>query len=356
MNLDRFSGAGSTPSRRRFWDKVQEAVMASRKVEGRHVTIDEHPGAGSVINVDDTSTRRPTDGSVGACCYDDGTCDDLIESECTDAGGNWQGPGTTCDDDPPPCVGVCCEESGCVDDSTPDSCAADGGTWIDFGTTCADDPPPCSTPPMPPCCGSTFDALDGSCRKFLTKTYTVSYHSEYSVSTTGETCSITVDYVRVSSVDPDTCESSVECSGFYTADYHPPSGPDVHHEGDPCSGVSGDCGSCPGGCPTDFPSEAEPTCGSTGCSCSATEMTCSISHTQDPDCGPNLTGSCSTEVSLVLSDECTQGTGACCNFDSSTCDIQTECDCDNSGGSYQGDDTVCDPDPCGFGAGFSPPP
>lgn len=59
MNLDRFSGAGSTPSRRRFWDKVQSAVMASRKVAGRNITIDEHSGAGSVINAPNRSRTSP---------------------------------------------------------------------------------------------------------------------------------------------------------------------------------------------------------------------------------------------------------------------------------------------------------
>ncbi len=58
MNLKSFTGPGSTPSRRRFWDKVTQAVIASQKVAGRFVTTDEHPGKGTVINVADN--RRPT--------------------------------------------------------------------------------------------------------------------------------------------------------------------------------------------------------------------------------------------------------------------------------------------------------
>ncbi len=58
MNLKPFTGPGSTPSRRRFWDKVTQAVIASQKVAGRHVTVDEHQGMGTVINVADTSARR----------------------------------------------------------------------------------------------------------------------------------------------------------------------------------------------------------------------------------------------------------------------------------------------------------
>ncbi|MBK8229817.1 MAG: hypothetical protein IPK72_04340 [Candidatus Eisenbacteria bacterium] len=39
-------------------------------------------------------------------------------------------------------------------------------------------------------------------------------------------------------------------------------------------------------------------------------------------------------------------TGACCDVPGATCLILTEADCLGAGGSYQGDNTVCDPDPC----------
>ena len=58
-----FAGPGSTPSRRRFWDQVTDAVNASRKIAGQFVTVDEHPGMGTVVNVDDTSSRRPAGGT-----------------------------------------------------------------------------------------------------------------------------------------------------------------------------------------------------------------------------------------------------------------------------------------------------
>ncbi len=50
MNLDSFTGAGSTPSRRRFWDKVTQAVLASQKIEGKNVSVAEFPGMGTIIN------------------------------------------------------------------------------------------------------------------------------------------------------------------------------------------------------------------------------------------------------------------------------------------------------------------
>ncbi len=51
VNLDSFTGEGSTPSRRRFWDKVTAAVIASQKVEGKNVSVSEHQGMGTLINV-----------------------------------------------------------------------------------------------------------------------------------------------------------------------------------------------------------------------------------------------------------------------------------------------------------------
>src|SRR6267378_207059 len=53
MNLEPFTGPGSTPARRRFWEAARSAVMASQKIAGRNVTVDEHQGKGSVINVPD---------------------------------------------------------------------------------------------------------------------------------------------------------------------------------------------------------------------------------------------------------------------------------------------------------------
>ncbi len=50
MNLDSFRGPGSTPSRRRFWDRVTQAVNASQKIQGKNISVDEHQGIGTIIN------------------------------------------------------------------------------------------------------------------------------------------------------------------------------------------------------------------------------------------------------------------------------------------------------------------
>ncbi len=140
MNLKPFTGPGSTPSRRRFWDKVTQAVIASQKLAGRSVTIDEHQGKGTVINVADTSARRGG-GGTGACCKD-GDCSILTAAECSGIGGTFQGAGSTCEsaDCGTATSGACCIESSC-EIRSPADCALDSGIYQGDGTDC--DPNPC---------------------------------------------------------------------------------------------------------------------------------------------------------------------------------------------------------------------
>ncbi len=345
MNLEPFTGPGSTPSRRRFWDKITQAVIASQKVAGENVTVAEHQGAGTIINI---NRVRGLEGGVGACCYDDGTCDDLTEADCNDAGGNWQGSDTTCADDPNPCLGACCEgEDGttCVEDSTPDSCADDGGTFQDFGSTCEDvdctqgaccnegdcsilnesdcldsggvyqgngslcDPDPCALPP----CSCGFDAFDDSGRKFLTRMIissgntSVPFFPPVNPNTTLDWSS-----TKVESQDPDTCDISCEsCSGsstFFHQDL--PSVPPCTGTGTPvCSG--GDACSPSAlvnftGCDWTYDTTCSDNsdaymCGSLSCTdtttVSATEQTCHLHVGSDDDF-------VDADVMIILSDEC----------------------------------------------------
>ncbi len=127
MNLDSFTGPGSTPSRRRFWDKITEAVIASQKIAGKNVTVSEHPGYGTIINVD-----RGEGG--GACCDEDGNCTTSTERQCA---GTFQGVGTVCDPNPCGETGACCNEGVCTQ-TTEGDCA---GIFKGVGTPC--DPNPC---------------------------------------------------------------------------------------------------------------------------------------------------------------------------------------------------------------------
>ncbi len=163
MNLKPFTGPGSTPSRRRFWDQVTQSVIASRKVAGRHVTVDEHIGKGTVINVDDTSSRRPPPiGPTGACCID-GECSILSADDCATAGGIYQGDETPCS--PTPCMGCCCGIPFCDEGSvvcgfsewvtgftTLFQCNEIGGRFIPGATDCIGPPALCETEPGWNCC------------------------------------------------------------------------------------------------------------------------------------------------------------------------------------------------------------
>ncbi len=145
MNLDSFAGPGSTPSRRRFWDKVTQAVIASQKVAGRNVTCDDHQGTGSIVNV---IRERGAVAITGACChYPGGDCTQETSTDCESSGGIYQGDGSACD--PNPChSGACCDPAfngTCV--IAPNSnCDEAGWYYVGDGTTC--DPNPCGSPPV----------------------------------------------------------------------------------------------------------------------------------------------------------------------------------------------------------------
>lgn len=73
--------------------------------------IDPIAGYGALGFDTDGSVACPPPGDIpGACCFEDGTCQVLLESECADAGGVFQGPEVPCLDDtcPQPATGACC--------------------------------------------------------------------------------------------------------------------------------------------------------------------------------------------------------------------------------------------------------
>ncbi len=341
---------------------------------------------------------------IGACCYDDGTCDDISEFDCTSAGGTYQGDGTDCAS--VTCTGVCCEP-GCVDDTTPDGCSLDGGTFQGFGTTCDDDPPPCPEtttgaccidgecsilseddcssadgryegdgtdcdpnpcPPPSPCCiSSGFDAFDGSCRKFLTKTIVVSVAVSFPdlPLCPGVPRNSSWDSTTTQTIDPETCELSCECSGsgecnavgLACAPCNTPLTGDTCGGDINCSGTTGfggfsgcevsgndgcgignrfECGGCggTGSCSTDV--------------ASATEQTITCDNVSNPTWHGTRTE--------TLSDECATppcATGACCDYGDNSCSITTAFDCSCVSCSYAGDDTIC-PDDCFFSAFADP--
>ncbi len=96
MNLDSFTGPGSTPSRRRFWDKVTAYVIASQKVAGKNVSVSEHEGKGTLINVTRgrAAAGNPCDNLEAASInlHVEGvtSCPGLFD--CIDVNGDWMLP------------------------------------------------------------------------------------------------------------------------------------------------------------------------------------------------------------------------------------------------------------------------
>jgi hypothetical protein len=73
----------------------------------------------------------------GACCLDDGTCQDVpIESICSVIGGEYQGDGTDCAT--ASCTGACCLLDGTCLALTPIECGLVGGLFQGRGVDCLD--------------------------------------------------------------------------------------------------------------------------------------------------------------------------------------------------------------------------
>lgn len=94
--------------------------------------------------------------SLGACCATNGTCTNIIESECLAiSGAEWTFAGTC---NPNPCSasqGACCGSGGCViADET--GCTSAGGEWKGPGTGCQGQ----SGNPIT-CCIANFNQMDG---------------------------------------------------------------------------------------------------------------------------------------------------------------------------------------------------
>jgi hypothetical protein len=102
-------------------------------------------------------------------------------------------------------TGACCIGEACSILSAAD-CAAAGGVYQGDFTPCF--PNPCATT-MPPCCPGSFEAFDGSGRKFLTRTWVGSFSDHC-----GD-CTADGNAVRTDFYDPDDCGSGLfcECSG-----------------------------------------------------------------------------------------------------------------------------------------------
>ncbi|MHC5005620.1 MAG: hypothetical protein ACYTJ0_21170, partial [Planctomycetota bacterium] len=243
---------------------------------------------------------------VGACCFPDGSCQELTQDECASAGGAFQGVGVLCDQiECPQPKGACCFADGSCAVLTLDECAAAGGEYLGDQTICSPNPCP---PPTGACC-----AIDGSC----------------------------------------VVTSQAECDmqgGLYQGD-------DVACDPNPCPQPTGACCYPDGSCAV----VTEAACGEGGGTYQGDFMTCAPELCPQPEgaccfddgsCEPLTQDACGEAGGTwqgpgVQCDPnpCPPTKGACCAADGS-CSVITADECAAAGGEYLGDGTVCEPGLC----------
>ncbi|MCG8406284.1 MAG: hypothetical protein MI923_13890 [Phycisphaerales bacterium] len=87
---------------------------------------------GSDDSCDDPDSAAPT----LACCFGDGSCQDMIPIDCSNAGGTPQGLGETCVTATCPMLGACCFPNSTCQTLFDAICASAGGVFQGNGTIC----------------------------------------------------------------------------------------------------------------------------------------------------------------------------------------------------------------------------
>ena len=250
-----------------------------------------------------------TTGTRGACCFpSDGSCLEVTESVCLAGGGVYQGDDTDCV--PNPCglgpIGACCFGNGSCFVASWNDCVASGGYWAGNSTDC--DPDPC--PPTGACC------LDSGICTIVFASYCGQIGGEF----LGED----------SECDGGLCPSPGACCF--------PNGDCAVLHAIPCEGADGsyqgDATVCdPNPCP-------QPPDGA----CCFPDGSCAFVDTFECD---ELGGSSFQEGEPCVPNPCPQPPdGACCLVDGS-CLFIDSFECDDAGGQFLADDT-CEPNPCPF--------
>ena len=250
----------------------------------------------------------------GACCYEDGTCTpDVTEVDCLNSGGFFMGLDSTCDlcdvYDP---IGACCVDLGdgneCYQLSEFD-CTLFNGMFISVGISC-DEVPECA--PTGACCVPVGDTP--SCYDAVTQDL-----CEGGSWFEGQTCEdinweCTPPWGACCLLDINACLdgfSEIECNQENGVFYVETTCSDVT-----CEGTIGAC--CVG--PDCYVMTAWQ-CGELNGDYLGDSTDCSGTPCQEPP-----------------------GTGACCIYDgmgNGSCTLTIETDCDEVGGQYYGDGTGC---------------
>ncbi len=99
-------------------------------------------------------------GCSGSCCLPNGTCDYVTSLQCTDSGGVWNGPGSSCTFTNCPTLGACCFEDNTCQYLLSTTCVESGGSFRGTGTNCLIIN--CQDPAFNDECDDAWPAEDGS--------------------------------------------------------------------------------------------------------------------------------------------------------------------------------------------------
>jgi hypothetical protein len=98
------------------------------------------------FNGADGSAPCPSPPEIGACCLSDCSCIMVTELECEALGGDFAGPGVTCDDVLCLCEGACCFDDGTCAILIEPVCLDEGGLFLGVDSVC--EPNPCEGVPI----------------------------------------------------------------------------------------------------------------------------------------------------------------------------------------------------------------
>lgn len=188
---------------------------------------------GFAVNVRPSGVVAVSDTPVGACCIGEG-CSIQTEAACISLGGTYEGDGVPCSEGLCAPIGRCCLPDGSCDDLTESDCTDAGGDWT-ADENCDDNP--CPTP----CCDGAFVNPLGDGRCFLSYDYAI----HVVISHPGFACGDTYcDQTATINLDPVTCERTCIGSGWDITHQIPGICGDFHGANCDTNGCIGDYVGC----------------------------------------------------------------------------------------------------------------
>ncbi|MBY0312431.1 MAG: hypothetical protein K2W85_10200 [Phycisphaerales bacterium] len=267
-------------------------------------------GAGAAASTDQFQLQVSS-GPLGACCRADGSCALSAPASCTTSGDTYSGDGTVCATQV--CTGACCNPTTGICTSTGPASCASPGVFQSVGTTCA--PNPCPQPPAPAndeCAGAIVVTPGIPAVNGFNNTATTGADETQSCvgdSSNGVWYSFTAPAAGSWQIDTNGTGFDTVLSAF-----------------DACAGTELDCDDDGGAGVNSL-------------------MTLSLSAGQSVRIlvcafGTGAGGAFTLNISTII-------TGACCNAGNGVCTVTSTGSAGCAAGTtYQGDNSVCAPNPC----------